>query len=113
MKKIVMVVILLTGCATSSNWQTVTGQTLGTIAQTVETAREGYIEYCNINNISASSQSFQQVQGIYGEYQLSFNTAESAYVDAVSSGSTNGFITALGALEGSESNLLQVISSFK
>lgn len=104
-----LVVGLLTGCATS-NWQTTTGKSLVTIAQTVETARQGWVAYCNIKGISASDSRNVKFVAIYAEYQTAFAAALAGYTAAVNSNDQSAATTALNALNASESNILTLIT---
>ncbi len=102
-----LVTTLLCGCA--SNWQTATGKSLATIAQTVDTAMKGWATYVVVAKVQESQQA--RVRAAYIQYQVAFNTALTAYGGAVSAADQSLLGKTQAALVASQQSLLALITS--
>jgi hypothetical protein len=103
----VCITMLLNGCA-SNNWQTVVGKSLGTIAQSVDSAMKGWATYVVMNNVPDSDQ--QKVRNVYLQYQVAMQGAQRAYGAAVTANDQSIVTQAMTALSAAQSQILTLVS---
>lgn len=106
---------LATGCTTLTPQQA-SGKTLVSIAQTVDATMKGWATWVTVKSDTAtpvSAQAEDAVKTAYQKYQSAMAVARTAYVSATDANNTTALQAALAALQSSQAELLQLITTFQ